>query len=130
MVKSIVIDESANLALNDLIQSEQATKSGLLIGTMDQTKDFITLVVPTPVNESNEKETIDSNWTVNHALLVHDMLIGGCDILGIYTIDQTPASSRLILSKIFKALNEFDYYKEMKFNQERLLFLVDTKSKK
>lgn len=135
MVKSILIDENANLCLNNLIQNldeQQAPRTGLLIGTIDQSRDFITFVLPTPVNncdDNDPKDGIDSTWVVNHALLIHDMLIGGCDILGIYTVDQTPASSRLILTKIFKSLNELDYYREMKFNQERLLFLVDTKNK-
>lgn len=35
-----------------------------------------------------------------------------------------------LLVHVFKALNEFEYYKQMKFNSERLLFLVDTSSKR
>ncbi|CAF0818045.1 unnamed protein product [Brachionus calyciflorus] len=137
MVKSILIDENANQALNKLFlnYNEQISTTGLLIGTIDESKDYITLVLPTLTNTDVEdeptqsKDLVDSKLIINHALLIHDMLIGGCDILGIYTVDQTPALSRQILTKLFKALNEFDYYKEMKFNQERLLFLVDTKTK-
>lgn len=128
MVKTIYLDEKANTLLNDLIQKGQETKTGLLIGTIDASKDYITLVIPTPKNEEDADQA-DSLWSINHALLVHDMLVGGCDILGIYTIDQTPTFSRSLLTKIFKSLNEFDYYKEMKFNKDRLLFLVDTNKK-
>jgi hypothetical protein len=34
-----------------------------------------------------------------------------------------------ILTRLYKSLNEFDYYKQMKFNSERLVFLVDSKTK-
>lgn len=128
MVKTIYLDAKTNDLLNNLIQNEQQTKTGLLIGTIDTCKDYITLAIPTPKNEENPDQA-GASWAFNHALLVHDMLVGGCDILGIYTIDQTPNFSRSLLTKIFKSLNEIDYYRQMTFNRERLLFLVDSQKK-
>ncbi|RNA29695.1 odr-4 -like protein, partial [Brachionus plicatilis] len=122
------VDGKANDLLNNLIQNGQETKTGLLIGTIDSSKDYITLVIPTPKSEES-CDKANASWAINHALLVHDMLVGGWDILGIYSIDQAPLSARSLLSKIFKSLNDLEYYKEMKFNTDRLLFLVDTQKK-
>lgn len=134
MVKSILIDEQANQKLTQLLANSQqsSSKTGLIIGTIDQSKDFITSVIATPSNTSevSSNDSFDYDWIINHALQIHDMLIGGCDILGVYTIDLSPSISKQILVKLFKALNEFDYFKQMKFNTERLVFLVDSSSKK
>lgn len=146
MVKSIVIDEQANLALKSILASEQTVKSktGLLIGTIEKSKDFILHVVSTPpVDESvisaatasneskstNELLDLNSEWILDHASQIHDMLVGGLDILGIYCVDLAPSIGRQILYKLFKTLNTFDYYKQMKFNTQRLIFLVDKTNK-
>ncbi len=79
------------------------------------------------------------------------MLVGGLDILGLYCIDFSPSIGKQvdfifqitvsiqflyifelkkkILNRLFKALNKFDYYSQVKFNAERLLFLVDKANK-
>ncbi len=58
------------------------------------------------------------------------MLVGGLDILGIYCTDLSPSNGKQILLQLFKTLNDLDYYEKMKFNKDRLLFLVDTTTKK
>ena len=83
------------------------------------------------------------------------MLVGGLDILGIYCIDYQQAQAKQVcirffvqklarqsliynyfsrlsnlLTQIYKALNGFDYYKQMNFNSDRLLFMIDTAKKR
>jgi hypothetical protein len=79
------------------------------------------------ISESNDKS--DSNWIVDHALQIHDMLVGGQDVLGLYFVDMPVTTCRQILIKLFRELNKFEYYKQMKFNSERLIFLVNSTEK-
>ena len=79
------------------------------------------------------------------------MLVGGIDILGMYCVDLTPAIGKQVkllikkyikrinnnsilnlkmLLKLYTTLNDLDYYKKMSFNMDRLLFLVDSATKK
>lgn len=149
MVKSILIDESANVNLNKILSDYKAplpnsplassSKTGLIIGTIDNNVDYILNIISTPLYSSTSSfdstkkntspEAIDYDWVMNHALQIHDMLIGGLDILGVYCIDTTPAVAKQLLTKLYKSLNEFSYYKQMKFNAERLVFLVDSTTK-
>jgi len=134
MVKQIVIDENANKTLKNILTSDiQQTNTGLLIGNIDgSTTDYILNITATsPQTDQNTKNEsgFDFDWIINHAMQIHDMLIGGMDIVGIYCVDLTPTIGKQVLTKLFNRLNEFAYYKQMKFNQERLLFLVDTKTK-
>jgi hypothetical protein len=93
-------------------------------------------VIPTPLSPNSPASPEKAlsaqkcDWVVNHGLQVHDMLVGGIDILGVYCIDLSPASGKQILLQLFKSLEEIEYYKKMKFNKDRLLFLVDTTTKK
>lgn len=143
-VKTLLIDEKTNAKLNDILtrklqDADSTTSSGLIIGNIDLSsgvnRDLITDIIETPFNDeqgSNEavdKGSVVSNWIVNHALQIHDMLVGGVDILGIYCIDYQQTQAKQLLSQIFKALNNFDYYKQMDFNSDRLLFTIDTAKK-
>ena len=58
------------------------------------------------------------------------MLIGGVEILGIYCIDFQASLAKQLITQIYKALNDFDYYRKMGYNKDRLLFTIDTAKKK
>lgn len=127
MVRTILFDKQANKNFQKLLDGK-LSQSGLLIGQISASKDFILHVIPTPLNDTDNKQ---EDWIVNHALQIHDMLTGGLDLLGIYIVDiQESLNARTILNKIFKSLSDFQYYKQMNFNSERLIWVVDSKTKK
>lgn len=131
VVKSILIDDQANKLLENVLDVNDAvSNTGLIIGTFNESKDSILNVIPTPAcTEGGDSKGCDVEWVVNHALQVHDMLVGGIDILGIYCVDLTPSIAKQVLLKIFRTLNDIDYYKKMSFNIDRLIFLVDSATK-
>lgn len=137
MVKSILIDDDANKLLeNILAKSDSESKTGLIIGTINESQDYIIYIIPTPkvtenLNSATNKpiNSLDQDWIVNHGLQIHDMLVGGMDILGIYCVDSTAAIGKQILLKLFKTINDLDYYQKMNFNKDRLLFLVNSSTK-
>jgi hypothetical protein len=122
---------------------------------MTKSADYVVWVLATPPNDDTEQTTratssssssprstdvdskgdkqhysIDLDWIVNHALQVHDMLVGGMDILGVYCVDTSAQHARQILGGVYKSLRELDYYKKMWFDEQRLLFMLDSKSRK
>ena len=58
------------------------------------------------------------------------MLVGGTALLGFYFIDTPVANAKQLVLRLFKTLTDLDYYKKMDFNSDRLLFLVDSQTKK
>lgn len=57
------------------------------------------------------------------------MLIGGVEILGVYCIDFQASLAKQLITQVYKALNDFDYYRKMNYNKDRLLFTIDTTKK-
>jgi hypothetical protein len=115
---------------------------------MTKSADYVVWVLATPPNTDTEQakaasssrdnnvdagkqqhHRVDLEWIVNHALQVHDMLVGGMDILGVYCVDTSAQQARQILGGVYKSLRELDYYKKMSFDEQRLLFMLDSKSR-
>jgi hypothetical protein len=127
MVRTILFDKQANKNFQKLLDGK-CSQSGLFIGQINNSNDIILHVIPTPLNDTDNKQ---EDWIINHAIQIHDMLIGGLDLLGIYIVDiQESINARAILNKIYKNLNELQYYKQANFNGDRLVWVVDSKTKK
>jgi len=46
--------------------------------------------------KSKEDATVDYDWIINHAMQIHDMLVGGMDILGVYCVDLSPSVGKQV----------------------------------
>ncbi len=62
---------------------------------MIDSKDYIVYFVATPDN-NDAQSACDQEWILNHALQIHDMLLGGLDILGIYGVDLPTAIGKQV----------------------------------
>ena len=66
------------------------------------TTDFILGVTSTATmseqqqQQLKEETTVDYDWIINHAMQIHDMLVGGMDILGVYCVDLSPSVGRQV----------------------------------
>ena len=103
--KSIFIDDKTNQLLNSILtETSSKSKSGILIGTIDRTSDYIYHIVSTPQNSEESaaaKDDLDSNWIIDHALQIHDMLLGGSDLLGLYFVDTPAANCKQVFKLLF-----------------------------
>lgn len=68
------------------------------------TSDYILSVTATATATMNNQEQqqskdepgVDFEWIINHAMQIHDMLVGGNDILGVYCVDLSPSVGKQV----------------------------------
>ncbi|XP_064649000.1 protein odr-4 homolog [Lineus longissimus] len=110
MGRTIICEESNQAFIND-IYNEKNAQTGLLIGQLTPQRDYVVLMVATPIeNEPEEEEdnesdgvktrskasrksaTLDSiseSWVTYHAKQVVRMMPGGLDVIGLYAAANT-----------------------------------------
>ncbi|XP_051003505.1 protein odr-4 homolog [Acomys russatus] len=120
MGRAYIVEETVGQYLSNIHLQGKRFVSGLLIGQCSSQKDYVILATRTPPKEEQKEnlkhpkaklDTLDEEWTTEHATQVSRMLPGGLVVLGIFIIttleladDFQNALRRLIFS-VEKSMN-------------------------
>ena len=69
MGRSILAEESVRQSIDNLFTIRSGSQCGLIVGQRGGNKDFVSLLVPTPLDGSGD-DIPSVEWSVDHALQV------------------------------------------------------------
>ncbi|XP_065187183.1 protein odr-4 homolog [Sycon ciliatum] len=94
MGRSLVAEETVRERIQGLFGTVRSSQLGLVIGQRAGTKDYISLLVPTPADGTNE-EVPSVDWALEHATQVERMLPSGFEIIGLFLYAAPSTAQRL-----------------------------------